>query len=153
MPELINRDERYAHPQDKKHAIRRAPQATQNIVIAKAEGDYYEGDIQYILSNADESLIFYFDILLDSTATDVTLGHNYNLDEMVPKWTGGTNDDDEELGDSLYAASFKKWVSNDTTYIIASMTYDATEVYNLSYIKAPITLTGDTVHIICTEPM
>lgn len=135
----------------------KAKNAVIDVTIGYADGTFYDNsaygtadDIFYELDADDLSRVFLFDIYLENGQKDVVSGKTYTLEDMEPYYAFYV-DETENYFDYV-AASFTKTVGADGSItIVARVEAEDGNTFNLSYYKAPVVISNDTINIEITE--
>lgn len=120
------------------------------VAITDVDEESSTSDYSYTLSNAAGDSVFYFDIYLESGASDVTLGKVYTLEDMDASYSWF------KIGSSSAAyntATFVKTVTDGKARIEATVSDNKGNQYHLLYQEKEIVPSGETVALAFTVPM
>ena len=103
-----------------------------NITIGTFSPATYEGEYYVVLTDANSTTQFYFDI--NTSENPFELGKTYTLDEMLADYVAMGDADDWYAWDPATAATYTETKDEKgLTHIVASMTTESGETYDLTY--------------------
>ena len=135
-------------------AIKRAPaakQETYDVVITSCVGTYYQedGDVQYVMQDANGQYKVFFDIILPAGASDVVVGQTYTLADMDAQYTGGIDYVAYDYLPEFTAVTFVKSVdAAGLINVVANVTVEGGDVYNFVYQEEPLPVAIDTINVV-----
>ena len=121
------------------------------VKITKVGSRDYGTDYYYILYNATEDSVFYFDINKASSADDIEYGHTYTLDDMLTDYSYAKFNGSYM---SYETAEFTKTVGEkNLVRIEATVSNNKGDVWHLVYQEEPIVPSGEEVDLFFSVPM
>lgn len=121
------------------------------VKITKVGSRDYGTDYYYILYNATEDSVFYFDINKASSADDIEYGHTYTLDDMLTDYSYAKFNGSYM---SYETAEFTKTVGEkNLVRIEATVSNNKGDVWHLVYQEEPIVPSGEEVNLFFSVPM
>ena len=121
------------------------------VKITKVGSRDYGTDYYYVLYNATEDSVFYFDINKASSADDIEYGHTYTLDDMLTDYSYAKFNGSYM---SYETAEFTKTVDDQNLVRIeATVSNNKGDVWHLVYQEEPIVPSGEEVDLFFSVPM